>query len=117
VWKVDELWREVTDQVYDVISGCSDSADVIRWGISEVLAMLLYKNKMYGDSALSPISVIAPPLPASTLIKIRIDDKLQRWKMGNGKETEDLVLDLIGYFVLLRIAMKREEAAENVTNG
>jgi hypothetical protein len=40
-------------------------------------------------------------------ILVRIDDKLNRIKQGNILEDdEDVVSDLIGYFVLLKIALE-----------
>lgn len=43
-------------------------------------------------------------------ILVRIDDKLNRIKQGAGllANDEDVILDLIGYFVLLKIALDRD---------
>ena len=43
-------------------------------------------------------------------ILVRIDDKLNRVKQGAGllASDEDVVMDLIGYFVLLKIALDRD---------
>jgi len=69
--------------------------------LSEVYELLLEKNRKYGDSALNPIRVFSKADPTEQL-RVRIDDKLKR--QANGDTTEDLVLDLLGYLVLLRIA-------------
>jgi hypothetical protein len=69
--------------------------------LSEVYELLLEKNRKYGDSALNPIRVFSKADPTEQL-RVRIDDKLKR--QATGDTTEDLVLDLLGYLVLLRIA-------------
>jgi len=73
-------------------------------GIQE---MLEAKNKAYGDSALNPIRVFSKS-PSAEQICVRIDDKLSR--LARGKPAgEDVILDLIGYLVLLRILYNREK--------
>lgn len=70
----------------------------------EIKAMLLEKNVAYGNSALDPVRVFSKS-DAVEQIKVRIDDKISR--LMRGKEIgDDTVLDLIGYLVLLRVAMK-----------
>jgi hypothetical protein len=78
--------------------------------IEEVQDLLLAKNRQYGNSALQPIGVFANG-SAVDLIKIRIDDKLNRLIQGDEtiEADEDIVKDLIGYFVLLLIAMRNED--------
>jgi hemerythrin-like domain-containing protein len=49
-------------------------------------------------------------LQASTAIKARINDKLSRLRNDNKDEDEDIILDLLGYFILLRIALKKEQS-------
>jgi hypothetical protein len=58
---------------------------------------------MYGDSALNPIRLFSGSDPVEQL-KVRIDDKLSRVRAGHIDEDEDVVGDLIGYLVLLKIA-------------
>ena len=81
----------------------------IREIIEEVQELLIAKNRQYGNSALKPIGVFANG-SATDLIKIRIDDKLNRLIQGDEtiEADEDIVKDLIGYFVLLLIAMRDE---------
>lgn len=74
---------------------------------NEVVDMLIEKNRRYGDSALSPLGVFSKD-SASTSIRIRIDDKLARMRAAVPGEDEDIVLDLIGYLMLLRIAENPE---------
>lgn len=80
----------------------------------EVKQLLLEKNKAYGDSALSGVKVFSR-LDSTQGIMIRIDDKLSRIKnRGITSETEDTVMDLIGYLILLRIAMSEKTNNQNL---
>jgi hypothetical protein len=74
----------------------------------DIKDLLISKNKKYGDSALSP-SRIFSKADAVEQILVRIDDKLNRIQKGAGllANDEDVVSDLIGYLVLLKIAMNR----------
>ena len=75
--------------------------------VSEVLIeindLLISKNKKYGNSALEPLGVFSKLTPEEALF-VRIDDKLKRIKNGSlEKDDEDVINDLIGYLVLLKI--------------
>ena len=71
----------------------------------DIKDLLLQKNAKYGDSALNPVRVMSQASPVEQIL-VRIDDKLSRIKHGNILEDdEDVVSDLIGYFVLLKIAL------------
>lgn len=74
-----------------------------------IKSLLLEKNKKYGDSALNP-SRIFSKANAVEQILVRIDDKLNRVKKGAGllANDEDVIQDLIGYLVLLKIALSRQ---------
>ena len=75
-------------------------------GIKE---LLLEKNAKYGDSALQPKRVFSSADPVEQ-IKVRIDDKLSRIATtGFSAMDEDTLQDLIGYLVLLKIALGRKE--------
>ena len=67
--------------------------------------LLLYKNKKYGDSALSPKQIFYKGGAVSSIL-IRLDDKLGRI-MANADETPRIndVADIIGYCTLLLIGM------------
>ena len=71
--------------------------------------LLLKKNEKYGDSALSPVRIMSKAQNVEQIC-VRIDDKLSRIKSGAGllATDEDVVLDLIGYFVLLKVALDRD---------
>ena len=74
----------------------------------ELKKLLLTKNKSYGNSALTPGGVFSRLDPMEA-IKSRIDDKLNRIKYkGVHGDTEDSVMDLAGYLILLMIALDNE---------
>jgi hypothetical protein len=71
--------------------------------LDSIEKMLIEKNRKYGNSALEPLGVFSK-LSAKEGLLIRIDDKLKRIKNGSlEKDDEDVVNDLIGYLVLLKI--------------
>jgi hypothetical protein len=74
--------------------------------LDDIREMLVSKNEKYGNSALEPIGVFSKLSPKEGLL-IRIDDKLKRIKNGSiDRDDEDVVNDLIGYLVLLKIHAK-----------
>ena len=84
------------------------SAEKIREIADGVRDLLLEKNKAYGDSALKPANIFAKGSAVENLA-CRIDDKLMRIKnRGITADTEDTIQDLIGYLILLKIAMENE---------
>jgi len=85
----------------------SSTQDLIRQVCDEVKEMLVAKNIAYGDSALNPVRVFSRCSPEEQL-RVRIDDKLSRLARGSAAG-EDVVNDLIGYLVLLKVHMLREK--------
>ncbi|QDP54862.1 MAG: hypothetical protein Unbinned3891contig1000_60 [Prokaryotic dsDNA virus sp.] len=80
---------------------------------TELQNMLIQKNRAYGDSALNPMRVFSNA-DVVEQIHVRMDDKLSR--IVRSRETgkadalgEDVILDLLGYLVLLRIARLRRD--------
>ena len=88
-----QVQTEVTDREAQIRAECQTIAD-----------LLVEKNRAYGDSALSPVRIFSKADPVEQ-IKVRLDDKLSRLARGSAAG-EDVVLDLMGYLVLLRIAQK-----------
>ena len=90
----------------------STTADDIVRVCDRVKALLLEKNEKYGDSALNPCRVFSKASTTEQLL-VRIDDKLNRIMQGAGllATDEDVVLDTMGYLVLLKIALDREALA------
>ena len=81
--------------------------------MNQVKRLLITKNKSYGDSALNPANIFAKGTAVDNL-SARIDDKLMRIKNGGiNDKTEDTIDDLIGYFVLLKIAIENEQEKKN----
>jgi hypothetical protein len=72
----------------------------------DVAGMLIQKNISYGDSALTPIRVFSK---ADNLeqIKVRIDDKLNRIVNSEAYPGDNDIDDLIGYLILLKIAVDK----------
>ena len=82
--------------------------------LDEIRDILVSKNEKYGNSALEPIGVFSKLSPKEGLL-IRIDDKLKRIKNGSlDKDDEDVVNDLIGYLVLLKIHANREQSFDEL---
>ena len=75
-----------------------------------IKALLIAKNKAYGNSFADPINIFSQATPAEQ-INVRIDDKLNRIKKGQDKEAvpEDTELDLIGYLILKRVLRYKYE--------
>jgi hypothetical protein len=87
--------------------------DQIVAATAKVRELLLDKNDAYGDSALSPLNIFSTA-NAEYGIRIRIDDKLKRIKnVGLDARTEDTLLDLAGYFILLLIARDERHDLQN----
>jgi hypothetical protein len=85
----------------------------------EIKQLLIMKNKAYGDSAMTPVRVFSKASPVDQIL-VRIDDKLSRIAKGAGllASDEDVVDDLMGYLVLLKIALRENKAElESYTSG
>ena len=80
--------------------------DKITQHCDAIKEMLLAKNRKYGDSALNPVRVFSKA-DAAEQIKVRLDDKLSRLRSSQADEDEDVIADLIGYLILLRIAKEQ----------
>ncbi len=86
----------------------NDSAIRILRTANAVRDLLLEKNEAYGDSALEPSNIFAKGSAVENIC-CRIDDKLMRIKnKGINDSTEDTIQDLIGYLILLKIAVEDE---------
>jgi len=90
------------------VTPLSDTQSQITTVCDDIKELLLEKNRKYGDSALNPNRIFSKA-DAVEQILVRIDDKLNRIQKGAGllANDEDVVSDLIGYLVLLKIALKR----------
>ena len=76
----------------------------------DIKELLIHKNRKYGNSALKPNRIFSK-CSATEQLLVRIDDKLNRIMKGAGllATDEDVVNDLIGYLVLLKISMESDK--------
>jgi hypothetical protein len=70
--------------------------------------LLIEKNKSYGNSAINPKRIFSRSSSVEQ-IRVRIDDKLSRMSndhisSDDSINSEDVVKDLLGYLILLRVA-------------
>jgi hypothetical protein len=77
----------------------------VRRITDQIADLLIAKNKQYSNSALDPIRVFSKADRMEQL-RVRADDKLSR--IRNGDTSEDAVLDLCGYLILMKIAGESE---------
>lgn len=94
-----------------------EQTKIAKAGI-RILETVLRKNKDYGSSALLP-PVLLPSIGTRASILIRMSDKIGRLSQLLQAPPEvidesiaDTVDDLIGYSLLLQVAMGREENNE-----
>lgn len=92
-----------------------DSMDTTNTTIKDICeicdsikSILMEKNRKYGDSAINPIRVFSKASNIEQIL-VRIDDKISRLRTQAIDEDEDVLTDLIGYFVLLKVAIKQNK--------
>jgi hypothetical protein len=83
----------------------------IKWMCDGIRDMLIQKNLKYNDSATSPKRIFSAASSIEQLL-VRIDDKLSRIEQlgWDSKGSEDTLSDLIGYLILLKIAINQGSA-------
>ena len=88
----------------------SQTAVLIAKICDDIRDLLLKKNRAYGNSALEPIRVFSKANSCEQIL-VRIDDKLNRIKQGANilSEDEDVLQDLIGYLILLKVWKENTE--------
>lgn len=80
-----------------------ESAQRIAAKCDQLKALLVEKNLAYGNSALEPVRVFSDA-DALEQLRVRADDKLSRITKGKQYQSEDHLLDLAGYLVLMMVA-------------
>ena len=76
------------------------------WDVCNDMAWyLIDKNRAYGNSALDPVRIFSNSDNVEQL-KVRIDDKLSRFARGTDFPGDNDIDDLIGYLVLLKVAIR-----------
>ena len=93
----------------DPAPGAPTTEARIRARCQELAEFLVEKNRAYGDSALHPTGVFARGR-ASDLIRVRIDDKLNRIRNRPDAFGEDAVQDLLGFLIMFQTATETEGA-------
>ena len=83
-----------------------DTQTLISATCDEIKEMLLAKNRRYGNSALEPVRIFSKA-SAYEQILVRLDDKLSRLRAQQSDEDEDVISDLIGYLILLKISQRQ----------
>ncbi len=91
----------------------ANTAELIVKECEHLKCMLLDKNRRYGDSAITPARIFSKASPVEQIL-VRIDDKISRIKTSAEGEDEDVIMDLMGYLILLRIAKTK---AKEVRQG
>ena len=87
----------------------------IQQACDGIKALLVSKNEKYGDSALQPLGVFSK-LNSAEAINARIYDKLSRIaNVGLNDATEDTLDGLIGYLLLLKIAVGEQSRANSAS--
>ncbi len=87
----------------------ASTEELIKEVARDVVLLLLEKNKAYGDTANNPPQIFSK-LSAREGILARLDDKLSRVKnKGLNDMTEDTISDIIGYLILYKVQVKKEE--------
>jgi len=89
----------------------NDTEQQINAVCNQIKTLLILKNNAYGDSALEPVRIFSKNSSIDGLL-VRIDDKLSRIKnMGVSSASEDTLMDLIGYLVLLKIQLNKSASS------
>ena len=82
-------------------------ADDVATILTNLERLLIAKNNKYGNSALEPVRVFSKASPTEQIL-VRLDDKLSRLRTQSIDEDEDVLEDMLGYLVLLKIAMAKD---------
>jgi hypothetical protein len=96
-------WEEVPQATISVNEPVKSFEDRVGKVLDTIEGMLIDKNRKYGDSALNPVRIFSKASPVEQ-IRVRIDDKLSRVASGQLDDEEDVIDDLIGYLVLLKLS-------------
>jgi hypothetical protein len=87
--------------------------DEVHAVLMDLEDLLVEKNQAYGDSVLNPVRIFSKADPGEQL-RVRLDDKLSRLARGSAAG-EDVITDLIGYLVILRVFERRQQSEAGKT--
>ena len=84
--------------------------------VKEIGKFIIEKNRKYGNSAIQPTRIFSKASDEEQIM-VRLDDKLSRLQSGQCDDDEDVILDIIGYLILLRTmrALKTSIKEDQVT--
>ena len=99
VWTDGMFEDETIDEMFENNVPMSNTQMKISQVYDSLKDVVLYKNTMYGNSALEPLGIFAKDGSTSSIL-VRLDDKLQRIKNGSEIRKNDIA-DMIGYLSLL----------------
>lgn len=97
--------KKTNSSDHKVLNGSekNETVALIAKSCDDIRDLLIQKNRAYGNSALEPIRIFSKA-SSNEQILVRIDDKLNRIKQGaNCLDDEDVLQDLIGYLILLKV--------------
>jgi hypothetical protein len=83
-----------------------DTQDDIRRIAKEIGEMVVAKNIAYGDSAVDPVRIFSKASPVEQIL-VRLDDKISRLQRGTSFPGDNEIDDIMGYLILLKIAIER----------
>ena len=101
---------------HDYVATSTDDIEPVHPTIKEAHAvldklksLLAEKNRSYGNSALSDVNLFCN-LSSLQLLEWQIEHKLRRFKtLGVDGDSEDTLMDLMGYLTLFMVAVNREK--------
>ncbi len=70
--------------------------------VKELGKFLINKNRKYGNAAIEPVRIFSRASNEEQIM-VRLDDKLSRLINRQDDEDEDVILDILGYLILLRV--------------
>tara|TARA_A100001515_G_scaffold129346_1_gene115999 strand:- start:708 stop:1487 length:780 start_codon:yes stop_codon:yes gene_type:complete len=118
VSEIAEVINPVMNTEEEITTDNSDdsaisSADLIKNQCDLISQMLVAKNEQYGDSVFKPMRIFSK-VDATQQLRVRIDDKISRLIRGNDsiESDEDIIDDLIGYLILLKIQMRNTHSQD-----
>lgn len=103
-FKTIEEFKSI-DDAYDTYAPRNGVEREVVTVCNDFARLLIDKNRAYGNSALEPNRIFAKSDSVEQL-RVRIDDKLNRIMKGSDFPGEDTVDDLVGYLLLLKIALR-----------
>jgi len=86
----------IEDVQAEIVTECED-----------IKRQLLDKNRRYGNAVLEPLRLFSKANAIEQLL-VRIDDKLSRVRSAQDDDYEDVIFDLIGYLILLKIVNRHK---------